>query len=162
MKKTKQTGLTAIFACDEKWGIGKDGDMPWPTQKHDMKWFQSVTEESTIVMGRITWDSLPKKPLSNRKNIVVTRRPAAGADEYWSTSKLLHELSNKDFKETAIIIGGAQLFNLVRDNVDHILITKISGDWECDTILPYEYIKKNFKKTKVEHKHIEIESWKRK
>jgi len=64
--------IRAILACDEEWGIGRDNDLPWPHMQRDLAWFKQCTSNSTVAMGRKTWDSLPRKPLPNRKNIVVS------------------------------------------------------------------------------------------
>lgn len=63
--------FTLIFACDMKGAIGKDGDLPW-RQSSDLQHFKRVTMSKTIVMGRKTWDSLPKA-LPGRRNIVMSR-----------------------------------------------------------------------------------------
>ena len=60
-----------IFACDMEGAIGKDGDLPW-RQSSDLQHFKQVTMSKTIVMGRKTWDSLPKA-LPGRRNIVMSR-----------------------------------------------------------------------------------------
>ncbi len=65
--------IRAILACDQDWGIGKDGDLPWPHNPADLKWFKESTLDSTVVMGKTTWDSLPVKPLPNRQHIVVAQ-----------------------------------------------------------------------------------------
>ena len=64
--------IRAILACDQDWGIGKDGDLPWPHNPDDLKWFKEQTTGSVVAMGKRTWDSLPTKPLPNRNNVVVT------------------------------------------------------------------------------------------
>ena len=53
--------------------------IPWHIGD-DMKRFKALTLGKTVVMGRKTWDSLPKKPLPGRDNIVVTRQPAGSAE----------------------------------------------------------------------------------
>ncbi|MDG1557444.1 MAG: dihydrofolate reductase, partial [Candidatus Poseidoniaceae archaeon] len=63
--------FTMIFACDTQGAIGKDGDLPW-RQSSDLQHFKQVTMSKTIVMGRKTWDSLPKA-LPGRRNIVMSR-----------------------------------------------------------------------------------------
>ena len=65
--------FTMIFACDMKGAIGKDGDLPW-RQSSDLQHFKRITMSKTIVMGRKTWDSLPKA-LPGRRNIVMSRTP---------------------------------------------------------------------------------------
>ena len=64
--------IKAILACDQDWGIGKDGDLPWPHNTEDLKWFKESTIGGVVVMGKSTWNSLPRKPLPNRKNIIIT------------------------------------------------------------------------------------------
>ena len=61
-----------IWAQDENGGIGQDGKLPWHISE-DLKNFKALTLNSTIIMGRKTWDSLPIKPLPNRKNIILSR-----------------------------------------------------------------------------------------
>src|SRR6056297_2869461 len=67
--------IRAILACDEDWGIGKNGDLPWPHNPADLKWFKQCTDGGVVVMGRKTWESLPRKPLPNRMNYVITSDP---------------------------------------------------------------------------------------
>ena len=63
-----------IWAQDYDGGIGKNGQLPWYIPE-DLKNFKKITLDSTIIMGRKTWDSLPFKPLPNRRNIVISRNP---------------------------------------------------------------------------------------
>ena len=56
-----------IWAQDQNGGIGEEGQLPWHISE-DLKKFKSLTMNSTIIMGRKTWDSLPTKPLPKRKN----------------------------------------------------------------------------------------------
>ena len=70
--------IRAILACDEDWGIGKAGTLPWPHNPADLKWFKETTSGGVVAMGKATWDSLPNKPLPNRNNIVIT----SSSDDY--------------------------------------------------------------------------------
>ena len=74
--------MKAILAADADWGIGKDGTMPWPHNSDDLKWFKECTIDSTVIMGRKTWDSLPFKPLSDRQNIIISR--TLNVDTYYN------------------------------------------------------------------------------
>ncbi len=65
--------LSIIVATDQNNLIGKDNDMPWHIPA-DLKRFKAITTGHTIVMGRKTYDSLPKKPLPNRHHVVLTRQ----------------------------------------------------------------------------------------
>ena len=73
--------IKAILACDEDWGIGKDGELPWPHNSADLKWFKENTTGGVVVMGKSTWDSLPFKPLPKRENII----------EYGGVNPKLHD-----------------------------------------------------------------------
>ena len=64
--------ITLVLAMAENGAIGKDGAIPWRIS-NDLKRFKALTLGKTVVMGRKTWDSLPRKPLPERKNIVITR-----------------------------------------------------------------------------------------
>lgn len=62
-----------IAAVSQNGTIGKDGGIPWKS-KVDLNHFRDKTVGSTVIMGRKTWDSLPKKPLRERFNVVLTRK----------------------------------------------------------------------------------------
>ena len=65
--------ITLIAACADGNVIGIDNAMPWHLPE-DFAFFKAYTSGKPVVMGRKTWDSLPKKPLPNRRNIVVSRQ----------------------------------------------------------------------------------------
>ena len=102
--------IQAILACDQDWGIGKNGALPWPHNPADLKWFKENTLNCTIVMGRKTWESLPIKPLPKRKNIVVSSSNIEGADISVPIEQL-KKITIPMLKHTGDIwiIGGAQL-----------------------------------------------------
>ena len=64
--------MTIILAADCDWAIGRDGGLLAHIPA-DMKFFRETTKNSTVVMGRKTWDSFPKRPLPNRVNCVISR-----------------------------------------------------------------------------------------
>ena len=65
--------ITLILAMAKNGVIGKDGAIPWRIAD-DLKRFKHLTFGKPVIMGRKTWDSLPRKPLPGRDNIVVTRQ----------------------------------------------------------------------------------------
>ena len=65
--------ISTIVAVDNNWGIGFNGDLLEHIPE-DLKYFKELTSGNIVVMGRKTWDSLPKKPLPNRFNIVITSK----------------------------------------------------------------------------------------
>jgi dihydrofolate reductase len=66
--------ISAIVAVDNNWGIGYDGDLLEHIPE-DLKYFKELTSNNWVVMGRKTWDSLPKKPLPNRQHLIITNDP---------------------------------------------------------------------------------------
>ena len=71
--------ISAIVAVDNNWGIGFNGDL-LERIPEDLRYFKEITENNWIVMGRKTWDSLPKKPLPNRPHLVITNNPMSYED----------------------------------------------------------------------------------
>ena len=138
--------IKAILAHDAYWGIGKDGDLPWPKNPDDLKWFKESTSGSTIVMGRSTWESLPFKPLPNRHNVVVSSKmkteygiEVLRPDIYKSRMNVMSQ------HEDVWIIGGAQLLESSLDIIDEIWLNNVDGDYQCDTFLPIKKIQTLFK-----------------
>ena len=114
----------------------------------DMKFFKSITCKynvtngmNIVVMGRKTWESLPVRPLPNRRNIVVSSNEIAGvqtftADQVNSTCQLL--------SSPVWMIGGAKLLAHTIDVIDEIWLSRVIGDFDCDTVLPKDIILEKF------------------
>ena len=135
--------ISAIFAMDENYGIGLNGSLPWPKNSKDFRWFKSNTINSTVVMGRNTWDDpMMPKPLPNRKNIVITSRkmnvyedttPISITDaRAWLTTN-----SNKNI----FIIGGAKVLNEYWDLVERFYVSIIPNVYNCDTFIDEKKVK---------------------
>jgi len=128
--------IKAILACDADWGIGKDGDLPWPHNPADLKWFKQSTLNHTVVMGKATWDSLPVKPLPNRVNVVVSSSDILAKVDVLSITDLRRRLSSMDPDQDVWIIGGARLIEGMMDYIDEFHLSQINGTYNCDTFLP--------------------------
>jgi dihydrofolate reductase len=158
--------IKAILACDQEWGIGKNGALPWPHNSADLKWFKQHTNNSTIVMGRKTWESLPVKPLPNRRHIVCSTKDIScfpGADAVMNINAItqtLPYLSGGD----KWIIGGAQLIEQCLGVIDEFYLSRIEGVYNCDTFLPADLIMDNFNLYDAEEtdSDLYIEKWARK
>jgi len=137
--------IRAILACDNEWGIGKDGDLPWPHNSADLKWFKNCTTGMPVIMGRRTWDSLPIKPLPNRDNYVLSRSfpfDAPGAINLEPNPvKQIIELGNK---QDIWIIGGAQILNSCVSIIDEFWLSRIKGTYQCDVFLPRTIIEEQY------------------
>ena len=140
--------IKAILACDESWGIGKDGGLPWPHNPSDMKWFRATTLHRTIVMGRNTWDSLPIKPLPGRHNIIVSGKmnitDNSSSIEVVRPDIYKSRIYTISAEQDVCVIGGAKLILDCIDLIDEFRLSRISGTYNCDTFLPSTLIEENF------------------
>lgn len=161
--------VKAILACDEKGGIGKNNCMPWPHNSEDMKWFVDKTRGQVVVMGSSTWNSseMPK-PLPNRINIVVTSNPEKHnipQEVYTTNENMLGdiEFTDKLYKEDVFIIGGANIIDQTLSIIEEFYITRIPGDYDCDTFLPLKKIETLFElKETIAGESVTFETWVRK
>ena len=112
-----------IWAQDEKGGIGKDGLLPWHISE-DLENFKKITLNSPIIMGRKTWDSLPSKPLPNRRNIIFSTKAHDSIETYHSMRTCIDSLE-KDNIEKIFIIGGRSMYELFFDQATYLHITFI-------------------------------------
>ena len=125
--------VTLILAAAENGVIGKDGAIPWCISD-DLKRFKALTMDKTIVMGRKTWDSLPKKPLPGRRNIVVTWQKnwqAEGAE----TMQLEKAL---DQPEEVFVIGGAEIYRAALPRATRIELTEVHKSFDGDAAFVFD------------------------
>lgn len=145
--------IKAILACDDNWGIGKDGRLPWPHNSADLKWFKRSTLNCAVVMGRGSWDGGMPKPLPKRRNIVITNTPIEGVECYTLDKfKSMYHL----IEQPIFIIGGAKLVENAIDLIDEFWLSRINGAYDCDVFLPKELIMNQFKQIDVEATDTEL------
>lgn len=120
--------IIAIAAHDDEWGIGKNNGIPWRC-KEDFKHFKETTKGHKVVMGRKTWESLPKKPLPDRINIVLTRQKDYKADG----AIISDDIVWPDDGETIYVMGGLEVYREYAPYLDELLLTRIPGKYDCDT-----------------------------
>lgn len=109
--------------------IGKDGALPWHISD-DMKRFKALTMGHTVVMGRKTWDSLPRKPLPGRVNVVVTRQKDWQADGAVTALSLGQATSGTS--GAVMIIGGAEIYERALPMATRIELTEVHQAFEGD------------------------------
>lgn len=139
--------IRAILACDDAWGIGKDGTLPWPNNSADLAWFKENTLNSTIVMGRNTWESLPFKPLPKRHNVIISSTMRENSHESIEVVRpdiYKSRCVTMNMSDDVWIIGGAKLVADSLDIIDEIWLSRISGTYDCDTFLPRDLIETTF------------------
>jgi dihydrofolate reductase len=135
--------MKLIIACDPKGGIGYNGKLPWSKIEGDLPRFKELTTGKTVVMGRNTWDSLPKKPLPNRVNYVFSRNALDGAIT----------LSDPIFLESVKdgwVIGGAKVVETCWDLIDEIHLSRTFAEYTCDTFIDLPKIELQFNCIKKE------------
>ena len=132
--------ISAIVAVDENNGIGFNGQLLEKIPE-DLRRFKLLTQEKIVVMGRKTWDSLPKKPLPNRLNIIISNK--IKIVDTFTISMSIKEIKSrleyvsKNQDEEWFIIGGGQIYNELLPFCDRIYITKIYKKYEnVDTYFP--------------------------
>ena len=127
--------VSAVVAASENGVIGREGGLPWHVSS-DLKLFKEITLGKPVIMGRRTWESLPRKPLPGRRNIVITRQAdfvAEGAELVHSVDEALAVCAGE---ADVSIIGGGQVYAEAMSRTDRIYLTRIHLEVDGDTFLP--------------------------
>ena len=136
-----------IWAQDINGGIGKEGKLPWHISE-DLQNFKKLTLDSIIIMGRKTWESLPIRPLSKRRNIVLSRHEVPDIEYYTSIKECIEKLNDDDI-EKLFVIGGSTVYRNFIHRADELHITKVDEMIDgIDTYFPVTMleIKNEFEK----------------
>jgi len=174
---TGMSRLTIVVAATRSNGIGSNSRLPWRLPK-ELKYFAQLTsiapegKKNYVVMGRNTWESIPKKfrPLPNRMNVVITRNPSydLGTDSASVVvrSDLTSALSFASNLHRGFIIGGAQIYSealalspsATEPSIDRILLTRVlSPDFDCDIFL--DDFQKDDKRKWKRASHDSLQEW---
>jgi len=123
--------------------IGREGTLPWRL-KSDLALFRAVTMGKPVIMGRKTWESLPKKPLVGRTNIVLSRdgsfeaKGALVCEDFSEAVQIAREQAREDGQGEVCVIGGASLFALALPRAGRLYLTEVeaevAGDVRLDSI----------------------------
>ena len=126
--------LALIFAVARNGTIGRDGGLPWRLPD-DLKRFRALTVGHAVIMGRKTWESLPRA-LPERQNIVVTRDRAFAARGAEVAHSLDEAIARVTLPPPAFCIGGAELYRAALPRADMLYLTEIDRDFDGDIRLP--------------------------
>jgi len=129
------TPLKLIVAQDRNGAIGKAGGIPWRAA-HDLAFFKRVTNGGALIMGRKTWESLPKRPLPGREAVVVTSNP-----EVWThtapTPQDALALARSMNVPAVFGAGGSGVYKALMPFADELIITDVDLDVDgADTFFP--------------------------
>jgi len=129
--------IAFVLAMSRNRVIGANGGLPW-RMPSDLKRFKALTMGKPVIMGRKTWESLPRKPLPGRTNIVVTRQrdyQAPGAIVVATTTEALSRAAELNPDEIAVI-GGGEIFTQLMPFADRLYLSEIDLDAPGDTLFP--------------------------
>lgn len=128
--------LTVIVARARNGAIGKNNTIPWYAPE-DLAFFQRETLGGALIMGRNTWESLPKRPLPRRLNIVVTSRPLGADGAQVATVDTARDIVAAAGYARVYAIGGAGIYQAFLPVADRLLITDVDLDIpDADTFFP--------------------------
>ena len=132
--------LTVCVARARNGVIGRDGKLPWRL-KSDLALFRAETMGKPILMGRKTWDSLPKRPLPGRTNIVLSRdgsfepKGCIVCEDFSEAVAIGREQAEEDGQGEVCVIGGAALYALALPRAGRVYLTEVAAEVEGDVTL---------------------------
>ena len=125
--------------------IGRNGALPWRL-KSDLALFKATTMFKPVIMGRKTWESLPKRPLPGRLNLVVTRdgsyeesplaKGALICERFDEAVQIAREQAEEDGAEEICVIGGADIFALALPKARRLYVTEVEAEVAGDVFFP--------------------------
>ena len=129
--------LALIAAVAQNNCIGKSNTLPWHIPE-DLQHFKKLTTGVVVLMGRKTWDSIPKKfrPLPNRTNVVITRQADFVAPPEVRVFHTLTEALGAYAESTLMVMGGAEIYRQTFDRADTLYITEIHKTVPGDAFFP--------------------------
>jgi dihydrofolate reductase len=127
--------ISIIVAVAENMGIGKNNDLLWHLPE-DLKRFKRLTTGKSVIMGKKTWESLPRRPLPGRKNIVITDDKSEvieGSVTAYSINDAVEKCAGDG--ET-FIIGGGSIYRQFMSIADRLYITHVHKVADADIFFP--------------------------
>lgn len=140
-KPAKARPPIALVAAVAKNGvIGAGGDLPWRL-KSELRRFRELTWGAPIVMGRKTWESLPKRPLQGRVNIVLTRdvgyaAPGAIVCPDVASAREVALREARALGQEVMVIGGEAVYRAFMGDADILYLTEVDAEPEGDAHFP--------------------------
>lgn len=126
--------LTMIAAAAENNALGKDNDLIWHISE-DLKRFKRLTSGHAIIMGRKTFESMPKA-LPNRTNIVLTRKKEYQPEGAIVVHTIEEALKLVKDDEQPFVIGGGEIYTLFMSFCNRIELTRVHHEFEADVFFP--------------------------
>ena len=127
--------ISIIVAVSEDLGIGKDNELLWHISE-DLKRFKKLTSGNAVIMGKKTWESLPRRPLPGRKNIVLTDDPHESIENSVTAYSIDDALDKCGPGEEIFIIGGGSIYRQFMPIADRLFITHVHKKAPADIFFP--------------------------
>jgi dihydrofolate reductase len=143
--KTNKQKVGLVVAFDKEGGFGKDEYIPWNFPE-DFKHFATTTKNSTVIMGRTTYDDIrtysigSKSLLKGRQCIVVTSKGVEGGYDNVETVKSVEDAleAAKKYDKDVFFVGGERIYREGIEHSDILHITAVDGHYECDRFFPLD------------------------
>ena len=149
--------ISMIAAVADNGVIGAGGRLPWHLPE-DLAWFAKVTTNSPVIMGRKTWNSLPRKPLPHRPNFVVSRTNLCGTecgavcfDALGKAVDSAARLAPAIGSEEIFVIGGASIYAEAIPFASRLYLTEIHASPDGDASFP-DFDKSEWRETRRERR----------
>ena len=126
--------VSLVAAMAENRVIGRNGKLPWHLPE-DLKFFKRLTVDHTVIMGRKTFDEI-KRPLDNRRNVVITRNHAFQPHGVTVVPSLDEALALAATEAEVFVVGGGDIFRLALPRADRLYLTVIHAQVDGDTWFP--------------------------
>ncbi|MGB0444071.1 MAG: dihydrofolate reductase [Flavobacteriaceae bacterium] len=133
-REKQQKNITIIAAVGENNALGKDNKLIWHLSD-DLKHFKNLTKGHHVIMGRKTFESMPKA-LPNRTNVVISRQKDYVAENAQVVDSLEAALALAQEDDRPFIIGGGEIYSQALAFADCIELTRVHDDFEADTFFP--------------------------
>jgi len=127
--------LSIIVAIAENLAIGKDNDLLWHIPE-DLKRFKKITVGHTIIMGKRTWYSLPKRPLPDRRSVVISDIPGEIIEGCVMAYSIEDAVTKCDPSEENFVIGGASVYRQFLPLAGRLYLTRVHKPFEGDVFFP--------------------------
>lgn len=130
-----QPMLSLVVAIASNRAIGKNNDLLWHLSD-DLKYFKALTTGHTILMGRKTYESFPRRPLPNRFHIVLSQQARYEEENVKTVRNVEEALAALPAGEESFVIGGGQIFRMFLPYCRKAYITEVRQAFEADTFFP--------------------------
>jgi len=129
------SNISIIVAVAQNFAIGLNNDLLFHLPD-DLKRFKKITIGKALIMGKRTFFSLPKAPLPNRRNIVITDVPGENFEGCESVNSIEEAVALVQDEQEAFIIGGGMIYKQFYPLAGKLYLTLVHKDLEADTFFP--------------------------